>query len=88
MRLDKFLKVSRLAKRRTVANDLCSGGCVLVNRKVAKPATEIHVEDELSLDLGHHQLVVKVVEVPAKAVPAQSASSLYTVVSETYNSRD
>lgn len=85
MRLDKFLKVSRLIKRRTVANDFTQGGGVLVNGKVAKPAHLVKVGDELTLQLGPRTLVVTILEVPAKAVPAQLASSLYTVVCETYN---
>lgn len=85
MRLDKFLKVSRLIKRRTVANDLCGGSGVLVNGKIAKPATEVKVGDTLVLDLGRRTLTVKVDEVPEKAVPAQSAALLYTVISDVYN---
>jgi ribosomal 50S subunit-recycling heat shock protein len=85
MRLDKFLKVSRLIKRRTVANDLCTGAGVMINGKVAKPATEVKTGDELTLDLGHRVLTVKINEVPEKAVPAQSAASLYTVISDVYN---
>ncbi len=85
MRLDKFLKVSRLIKRRTVANELSSGGGVTVNGKVAKPSTEINVGDELTLDLGRRVLTVRVECVPEKAVPAQSAASLYTVIADAYN---
>jgi ribosomal 50S subunit-recycling heat shock protein len=86
MRLDKFLKVSRLIKRRTVANDLCSAGGATINGKVAKPASEVSVGDVLTLQLGSRTLVVKVELVPEKAVPAQLASSLYTVISDAYNS--
>lgn len=86
MRLDKFLKVSRLIKRRTVANDLSSGGGVLINDKPAKPSSTVKPGDRLTLDLGRQVLCVQIVEVPEKAVPAQSAASLYTVISDTYNS--
>lgn len=85
MRLDKFLKVSRLIKRRTVANDLSSGGGVTINGKTAKPSTEVKPGDVLVLDLGRHTITVRVEEVPAKAVPAQLAASLYTVLAEDYN---
>ncbi len=85
MRLDKYLKVSRLIKRRTVANDLSTGGGVLMNGKIAKPSAEVRVGDELTMDLGRRTLTVKVVEVPQKAVPAQMAASLYTVISDVYN---
>ncbi len=86
MRLDKYLKVSRLIKRRTVANDLSSGGGVLINGKVAKPSAEVKPGDTLTLDLGRHTITVQVVEVPQKAVPAQLAATLYTVISDVYNS--
>jgi ribosomal 50S subunit-recycling heat shock protein len=85
MRLDKFLKVSRLVKRRTLANELCVGGGVQVNEKVAKPATEVHPGDVLTLIFGNRTLTVKVELVPEKAVPAQSAASLYTVLADHYN---
>jgi len=82
MRLDKYLKVSRLIKRRTVANDLSTGGGVQINGKVAKPAHEVKVGDTLTLDLGRKTLTVTVLVVPQKAVPAQLADTLYQVVSE------
>ncbi len=85
MRLDKYLKVSRLIKRRTIANDLSSGGGVLINDKIAKPAMEVKVGDILRLDLGRRILTVRVEEVPQKAVPAQTAASLYTVIADVYN---
>lgn len=85
MRLDKFLKISRLIKRRTVANTLCTGGGVMVNGKVAKPSTVVELGDQLVLHLGNRQLTVKIEEVPEKPVPAQSASSLYSVIRDVYN---
>jgi len=85
MRLDKFLKVSRLVKRRTLANELCTGGGVEVNGKVAKPATEVCPDDTLKLHFGNRTLTVKVELVPEKAVPAQSATTLYTVLADDYN---
>lgn len=85
MRLDKYLKVSRLIKRRTMANELSSGGGVQINGKVAKPSSEVHVGDVLTLELGARTITVKVELVPEKAVPAQSASTLYTVIADDYN---
>lgn len=52
MRLDKYLKVSRIIKRRTVANEACSGGRVLVNDKPAKPGAEVKVGDVLEIRFG------------------------------------
>lgn len=53
MRLDKFLKVSRLIKRRTVANEACDGGRVMVNGKVAKASTKVKVGDMLEIQFGN-----------------------------------
>ena len=82
MRLDKFLKISRLVKRRTVANDLCKGGQVAINGKEAKAASEIHVGDTLQIRFGSRHLTVKVLSVPEKAVAAQAAASLYQVIAD------
>lgn len=63
MRLDKYLKVSRLIKRRTVANEACDVGRVLVNGKVARASYEVKVGDELTLSLGARELRVQVVSI-------------------------
>jgi ribosomal 50S subunit-recycling heat shock protein len=82
MRLDKFLKVSRLVKRRTVAAELCQGGHVKVNDKSAKPSIEVKSGDRLQIRFGNRLLIVKIASVPEKAVPAQLADSLYEVLEE------
>ena len=53
MRLDKFLKVSRIIKRRTVANEACSGGRVSINGRVAKPAADVKEGDQLEIRFGN-----------------------------------
>ena len=63
MRLDKFLKVSRLVKRREVAKSLCDDGDVFINGKIGKPASEVNPGDELVLMLGKHKVTVKVKEI-------------------------
>ena len=63
MRLDKYLKVTRLIKRRTVANDACDAGRVSINGKPAKPMSEVSVGDELVLLLGKHKVTTKVLVV-------------------------
>lgn len=80
MRLDKFLKVSRLVKRRTVANELCDSGGVLIDGKVAKASSKVEVNQTLTLLFGNRTVTVSVKEVPSKAVPAQLADTLYSVV--------
>ena len=55
MRLDKYLKVSRLIKRRTVANDACDAGRVMVNGKVARASYDVKVGDEIEITFGKHE---------------------------------
>lgn len=82
MRLDKFLKVSRLIRRRTVARGVAAAGRVLVNGRPAKPGTEVKVGDELTIDYGSRRLRVRVLGVPETA-RAGEAASLYEVLEET-----
>jgi ribosomal 50S subunit-recycling heat shock protein len=84
VRLDKFLKVSRLVKRRTVANQVADAGQVWVNGKLAKPSYHVKPGDDILLVFGERsRMQVKVVLVPlTKNVPADMASSLYDVVTE------
>lgn len=86
MRMDKFLKVSRLIKRREVAKELCDASFVLCNGKVAKPSTEVVPGDELRLTLGRHTLTVKVLGVSPYANKA-TASSLYDILEDRIQER-
>ena len=79
MRLDKYLKVSRLIKRRTVANEAASLGRVTLNGREAKPSAEVKVGDVLSLRLGGKTLTVRVNSIQEHATKAD-ASDLYTVL--------
>ena len=63
MRLDKYLKVSRLIKRRTVANDACDAGRVSINGKVAKASVDVKVGDIIEIEFGNRNVKVKVTEV-------------------------
>ena len=80
MRLDKFLKVSRLIKRRTVANEVSETGRVYVNGNSAKPAKQIKEGDEIKIEYANRTVVVKVLKVPANNVSIQEAPSLYEIV--------
>ncbi len=63
MRLDKYLKVSRLIKRRTVANEACDAGRVLINDKVAKASTNVAVGDIIEIGFGTRSVKVEVLDV-------------------------
>ena len=77
MRLDKFLKVSRLIKRRTVANDVCDSARVFVNNNPAKPAKQLKVGDIISIEYKNFTKVYKVLIIPNGNVPVNEAISLY-----------
>lgn len=80
MRLDKYLKVSRLIKRRTVANEVCGQGRVFVNNNTAKPSTIISVGDNISIEYSNKTITVKVLSVPTGNVSIQQSKDLYEIV--------
>jgi len=79
MRLDKFLKVSRIIKRRTVAKDFAANERVLVNGRIAKPANDIKVGDIITIQIGSKKSIFEVLEIRDK-VSAAEAKSLYRVI--------
>jgi S4 RNA-binding domain protein len=79
MRLDKYLKVSRLIKRRTVANEACDGGRVTVNGKVARASYDVKAGDVIALHFGERVLAVEVLDVSETAGKSE-ASLLYREV--------
>ena len=81
MRLDKYLKVSRIIKRRTVANEACAGGRVTLNGKVAKPGAEVKVGDEMTIRFGDKLGRYEVLSV-AETVRKDAASAMYRVIAE------
>ena len=80
MRLDKFLKVSRLIKRRTVANTVSEMGRVLVNGNPAKPAKQLKVGDIIEIEYSNRVEKVEVLIIPTGNVSVQDAGSLYKVI--------
>ena len=76
MRLDKYLKVSRMIKRRTVANEACDNGRISVNGRVVKASYEVKVGDKIELALGARTVAVEVVQV-AETVRKDDASAMY-----------
>lgn len=79
MRLDKYLKVSRLIKRRTVANEACDGGRVSVNGRVVKASYDVKTGDILEITFGNRTLKVKVTDVK-ETVKKDDASTLYEAI--------
>ena len=76
MRLDKYLKVSRLIKRRTVANEACDAGKILVNDKIARASYDVKVGDVIEITLGSKSVKVKVTEVK-EVVRKEDAATMY-----------
>lgn len=79
MRLDKFLKVSRIIKRRTVAKDFAEHERVMINDRVAKPSTMVKKGDIISIVIGQRKTVVEVIEIKDN-VKAAEAKNLYRVL--------
>lgn len=79
MRIDKFLKVSRILKRRSVANEACSGGRVSVNGKSVKPSYSLKVGDEVEIAFGEGALRFKVLNLK-ETVKKDEAATLYEIL--------
>ncbi len=80
MRLDKYLKVSRLIKRRTVANEACDAGKILVNDKIACASYDVKVGDVIQIQMGQKELKVQVEQV-SDVMRKEEAADLYRVLS-------
>ncbi|WP_067841262.1 RNA-binding S4 domain-containing protein [Amphibacillus sediminis] len=81
MRLDKFLKVSRLIKRRTLAKEVADQGRITINGNQAKAATNVAVDDQLTIQFGQKLLTIKV-ESLKETVRKDEANTLYTIIKE------
>ena len=79
MRLDKYLKVSRLIKRRTVANEACDNGRISVNGRVVKASYDVKVGDRIEIAMGTRGIAVEVLAV-AEAVKKDDAATMYKEV--------
>jgi ribosomal 50S subunit-recycling heat shock protein len=82
MRLDKYLKVSRLIKRRTVANEACDSARISVNGKAAKASYDVKLGDEITVSFGSKNITVKVLEIKETTKKTESAG-MYEIISET-----
>ena len=81
MRLDKYLKVSRIIKRRTVANEACTGGRVSLNGKIAKPGAEVHPGDIMTIRFGDKLGQYEILSIQ-ETVRKDSAAEMYRIISE------
>lgn len=82
MRLDKYMKVSRLIKRRTVAKDVSGAGKILLNGRPAKAASDVKVGDKLTLLFGRREVELEVLEI-AETKRADEAAGMYRILRET-----
>lgn len=80
MRLDKYLKVSRIIKRRTVAKEACESGRVFINDKVAKPSTEVNENDIIEVKFANRSLKAKIVNITHHVSKAE-AKDMYEIIS-------
>ena len=78
MRLDKYLKVSRIIKRRTVAKEACEGGRVSINDKVAKPSTNVN-EDIIEITFANRKLKARIINI-ADHVRKENAKEMYEIL--------
>lgn len=81
MRLDKFLKVSRIIKRRTVANDACDSGRARINGRVAKAGTQVKQGDVVTLFFGDKEFSFRILQINENA-KKQDCSEMYEVIDE------
>ena len=83
MRLDKYLKISRLIKRRTVAKEIADQGRISINGKVAKSSSDVSTNDELEVRFGNKTLIVKVLKI-VETTKKEESADMYEVVSEKF----
>ncbi|MBF0780291.1 MULTISPECIES: RNA-binding S4 domain-containing protein [unclassified Granulicatella] len=87
MRLDKFLKVSRIIKRRTVAKEVADKERIFINQKVAKSSSLVKVGDELTIEFGTKTLKVRIDKI-VDTTKKDEASQMYTVLEEVYKEKE
>ncbi|GEP19967.1 RNA-binding S4 domain-containing protein [Pediococcus argentinicus] len=83
MRLDKFLKVSRIIKRRALAKEVADQGRILINDRVAKSSTDVRVNDKIEIKFGNKTLIVRV-ERLMDTTKRDDAELMYSIIEEKY----
>lgn len=81
MRLDKYLKVTRILKRRVIGKELAKNQRIMINGKVAKPSSELKINDEIEVVFGKRHLIVKVLKIQAYS-KKDEADMMYEVLNE------
>lgn len=81
MRIDKYLKVARILKRREVGKQLALNERLFINDRVAKPSSEVKIDDIIKIEFGHREIVIKVLEIRESASKEQ-AFKMYEVIEE------
>lgn len=81
MRLDKFLKISRIIKRRTIAKEVADKGRIQINGLTAKSSSEVKVGDELTINFGNKTLVVKIEKI-LESTKKEETKEMYSIISE------
>ncbi|WP_414839468.1 RNA-binding S4 domain-containing protein [Carnobacterium sp. TMP28] len=81
MRLDKFLKISRIIKRRTIAKEVADKGRIQLNGLVAKSSSDVKIGDELTISFGNKTMVVKIEKI-VESTKKEETKEMYTVISE------
>lgn len=81
MRLDKYLKISRIIKRRTVAKEACENGRVSINGKIAKPSSEVNENDIIEIKYSEKTLRAKIINI-SNHVLKENASNMYEIISD------
>ncbi|MEK7433368.1 MAG: RNA-binding S4 domain-containing protein [Cyanobacteriota bacterium] len=82
MRLDKWLKVSRIIKRRTIANEVCDKEKIIINGKIAKASSEVKINDIVEINMGNRKTVFEILSVPTIGnVTVQEAKEMYKMIS-------
>ncbi len=84
MRLDQYLKESRIIKRRTQAKQMCDDGFVYIGKKKAKASYDVKVGDELEIFFKQKKVKYRVVDIPKKGTPKNIANEFYEVLDESY----
>ncbi len=79
MRVDKFLKISRIIKRRTIAKEACDQGRVMVNGKIAKAGTEIEIDDIITVTFGNKEIKAQVKKIN-ESCKKQDSDGMYEII--------